>query len=444
MVKRLQSYYQLIPEKIMEKLPELEVWFQEIPGYSMDNLKELISIIAVHTWKDDESWTPLKMTYLRNIVPQADQYITKLRFLQIIERSGYSIIGLASFKYRFTLANKSIYKKLPLNNAKLLRRIENFQQSQKKRNSKKYTGQNEFLRHLKIEPEALEYIKTISDEEKFNYAFSSITRIMNGDIIYKVDKTSGRFHSNLTNMPKGLRRFVRINGNALVNIDVKNCQPYLSTILLTNPKKVAGFTKYAPFSMLLENLQIEQTEDVKRYVSLVINGQLYEYLWNEFTFRGLIFKSRDDVKKQVLKILFSRNANNSPARKIFKELFPVVHQVFSKIRGNEKGSHFENFKRFPIHLQRIESHIILNLILNRINKEFPGTITITIHDSIMTNNNSIHINRVQKIMVEEFSNFVGFAPKIKVEGGKEEEKKEEEKSEEERERVRKVGIPIPC
>ena len=141
MVKKLKSYYQLIPEKIMEKLPELEVWFQEIPGYSKDNLKELISIIAVHTWKDDESWTPLKMTYLRNIVPQADQYIIKLRFLQIIERSGYSIIGLASFKYRFTLAYKSIYKKFPLTNAKLLRRIENFQQSQKKRNSKKYKNE---------------------------------------------------------------------------------------------------------------------------------------------------------------------------------------------------------------------------------------------------------------------------------------------------------------
>ena len=182
MTKNQQKYYQLIPEKILEKLPELEVWFQEIPGYSLDNLRELISIIAVHTWKDDESWTPLKMIYLRKIVPQADQYISKLRFLQVIERSGYSVIGKASFKYRFTLAYKSIYKKLPLTNAKLLRRIENFQQSQKKRNSKKYTGQNKFLRHLTIEPNALEYIKSISDEGKYNYALSCITRIMNEDI----------------------------------------------------------------------------------------------------------------------------------------------------------------------------------------------------------------------------------------------------------------------
>lgn len=444
MVKRLQSYYQLIPEIFLEKLTELEVWFQKIPGYSSDNLKELISIIAVHTWKDNESWTPLKINYLRNIVPQADQYLSKLRFLQIIERSGYSIIGKSSFKYRFTSAYRSIYKKLPLTNAKLLRRIEKFQQSQKKRNSKKYTGQNEFLRHLTIEPEALEYIKTISDEDKYNYALSSITRIMNGDITYKVDKTSGRFHSNLTNLPKGLRQFVRINGIALANIDVKNCQPYLSTILLTNPKKVAGFTKYTPFSMLLENLQVEQKEDVKRYVSLVVCGQLYEYLWKEFTNRGLIFRSRDDVKKQVLFILFARNGINSPARTIFRKLFPAVHLAFSRVRGYEKnGSHFKNFKRFPILLQRIESHIILNLILNRINKEFPGTIGLTIHDSIMTNNNPIHIYRVRKIMVEEFSNFVGFEPKIKVEGGEEEENKEEEIGRE-GERVGKVGIPIPC
>ena len=81
--------------------------------------------------------------------------------------------------------------------------------------------------------------------------------------------------------------------------------------------------------------------------------------------------------------------------------------------------------------------------MKRINQELPGTVALSIHDSIMTNNNPIYINRVRKIMVEEFSNFVGFEPKIKVEGGEEEEKKEGEIGRE-GERVSKVGIPIPC
>jgi hypothetical protein len=430
MVMTKNVYYQLIPEKVMEILPQVEEIMKDIPGYSIDNLKELISIVALHIRKDDDDWTPLKSTYLRNIVPQADQYLKVLRDLNILERSSFACIGKSSYEYRFALAYKSHYLKFPLDNPKLIRRIRKFQTSAKKRNSKKYTGQNEFLRNLTIERDSLEFIKRIHEVGEYNYALSSITRILNGDIYFTVDNTAGRYHSNLTNLPKELRQFVRINGIPLKNLDVKNCQPYLSIILLTNPRKVANFTKISSFSLLLETLQVNQTEDVQRYISLVINGQMYEYLWDQFARRGLIFKSRDEVKRQMLIVLFGRNVINPPARKIFKELFPEVHRVFTLIRGYEKGSKFINFKRFPILLQRIEAHIILELILIRIYIEYPGTIAVTIHDSIMTAIYTNQVEIVKEIMLEEFTKFVGYSPKIK-----EEERKEEEK---EGERIRKV------
>jgi hypothetical protein len=443
-VKKGTSYFQLVPEKILAILPKLKQSFIHIPGYSDDNLKEILTVMALNIRKDNETGTPLKQTYLRKLVPQADQYLRKLRELLIIERFGFAQIGTSSFKYRFTEDYESKFVGSELTNPKLLRRIDSLQRTLKKRNSKKYVGQNECLRALTILPESLEFIKQIEDIKKYNYAYSSVIRIMNGDISFSVDTTSGRFHSNLTNMPKGLRQFVRIFGIPLANIDVKNCQPYLSTLLLTNPGMVARFAECSSFRMLLETLKAKETEDVKRYVSLVIDGSIYEYLWKEFTKRGLFFESRDEIKKQVYIILFARNIINTPSRVVFKELFPEVHHIFSIIRGNEQGSNFKNFKRFPILLQRIESHIILNLILPRVYAEHPGTIAVTIHDSVMTSIYTDHVEKVKRIMVEEFSKVVGYAPKIKIEGVKEEKKEKEKEKEREKgvEESRKIRETI--
>lgn len=425
MNKPQNKYFQLVPEKVLKILPELEQSLKDIPGFSSDNLKQIISELAIHMreekimkscyLKQNVTLASLKIVYLRNIVPQADQYLKQLLKLGIIKRYGYARIGVSAFKYKFSEPYESKYLRLPLINSKLFNRIAKFQQSMKKQNSKRYPDQNQFIRALTIDHESLEYIKKIEEENEYNYAVSSVTKILNGDIFYKVDTTSYRFHSNLTNLPKELRRFVRINGIQLSNIDIKNSQPFLSTILLINPAKVAHLAKNYSFRMLLENLHVNQTEDVNRYISLVVEGNIYEYLWNEFTLRGLIINSRAEVKRQVLIILFARNLINPPARKIFKELFPEVHRIFTLIRGYDKGNKFTSFERFAILLQRIESYIILDLILTRIYKEYPGTIAVTIHDSIMTSLYTDHVDKVKKIMTEELEKYIGYEPTLKIE-----------------------------
>ena len=58
---------------------------------------------------------------------------------------------------------------------------------------------------------------------------------------------------------------------------------------------------------------------------------------------------------------------------------------------------------------------MLDVILKRIYKELPGTIAITIHDSIMTGILTDDVEAVRKIMSDELTSFVGFAPKIEIE-----------------------------
>jgi len=226
------------------------------------------------------------------------------------------------------------------------------------------------------------------------------------------------FTSNVTNMAKVLRPCLRINGEPLVNIDVKNSQPYLSTIILTDPGKVSFMTNNTAFAMLLQTLKVSLNEDVKKYIQLVVSGQLYEYLMNEFEL------SRADTKVQVLRILFARNripkdGVNRKCRQIFKDRFPTVHRIFSKVRGRQRGDKFTSYKRFAILLQRIEAYLMLDVILKRIYKELPGTIAITVHDSIMTGILTNNVEAVRKIIVDELTSFVGFAPKIKIEDNKE-------------------------
>lgn len=425
---KAKTYYQLLPEKVFQNLKSIEELIRpNIKGYSTDNLKEVISIVACHVRKEGEP-APLKMKYIKLQVPQGDKYLLLLIDLGIIQRSGIAVKGQTSYKYSFAPDYFSKYISFPLINAHLIRRIEKAQETFRKEGAKSirsHSEQTKYLKQLAIADGFNEFIKSAYtlETEQYNSVMGSAIRIINGDIKYNVDNTSGRFHSNITNMAKGLRPYLRIKGEPLANIDIKNSQPYLSTILLTNPGKVSYLTNNPVFALLLQSLKVSLSQDVKKYISLVISGQIYEYLMTEFSKEGLTL-SRAETKRQVLRILFARNRMpkdevNKKCRLIFKDRFPTVHRIFSKIRGSEKGDKFQNFKRFAILLQRIESYLMLDIVLKRIYQELPGTIAVTVHDSIMTGVLTNNVEAVRKIIIEELTFFIGFQPQIKVEGNKE-------------------------
>jgi len=432
-----RTYYQLMPSKVKDSLHVIESLISgEIKGYCRDYLKEVISIVCTHVRRDEEA-TPLKMTYLKKLVPQGDKYLSMLIDLGIIERSGYYMPGQSAYKYSFAAEYDSKYTSSPLTNAKLQRRIEEAFNSLRQEATRSVRGHSEqvkYLRQLTIDPGFMTFINEnyAADTEAYNRVLASAIRVVNGDIFFSVDRTSGRFHSNVTNCPKGFRPHLRVNGQPLLNIDVKNCQPYLSTIILTDPLKASIFTENRAFAMLLQSLKVSHNEDVKTYISLVVNGSFYEYLMQAFAGEGLHL-DRSECKRQVLRILFARNRNpkdatNRQARQIFKKRFPTVHRIFSKVRGNSPGDKFTSFKRFAILLQRMESFLMLDVVLKRIYRELPGVVAITIHDSIMTGVLTNNVEAVKKILIEELTNFVGFRPNVSIEGIIEENREERDES----------------
>lgn len=423
----MNSYYQIVPENVYTNLAEIHSLLSPgIKGYSPDCLTEVISTIACQIRKEAGP-VPISTAYINKLVPQGQCYLKGLIDLGIIVRSGRFIPGEVCYKYEFAPEYQSKYITIALTNMKLVRRIRMVWDEVRGKEARTIRGRSEqvmFLKKLTIAKDYREYLDQhfLKDTHQYNCLLQSAIRIENGDHERcKIDDTSGRFHSIITNLSKELRPFLRINGEPLVNVDVRNSQPYLSTILLTDPGKVAWMTKNTAFALLLQSLKVSVNKsDVKIYISLVITGQLYEFLMQEFTKEGLIL-TRGETKTQVLRILFARNRLpkdecNRKARLIFRNRFPTVHRIFSKVRGSEKGDRFQNFSRFAILLQRIESYLMLDVILKRIYRELPGTIAVTIHDSIMTGILTNNVEAVMNIMIQELQNFVGFRPQLKIEG----------------------------
>lgn len=427
-MKNESTFFQLIPEIILKRIEEIsDLLRPNIKGFSIDNLKEVISVIACHTqYKKDEDKSPaapLNMAFLKKLVPQADNYMKGLIKFGVVQRSGKYNPGETSFKYQFSPEYQSKYTRIILTNAALKRRIKTAHAKTKKTTRTKLgrSDQNHFIKQLTIEPRCIDFINANYSKEtnQYNDIMQSATRIINGDIFYKVDDTSGRYHSNITNMAKGLRTFLRINGEPLVNIDIKNSQPYLLTVILTNPAKVASMAKKPAFAMMLQSLKVPKKEDVMNFINLVVSGEFYEYFMQELSKTGLHL-TRSETKQQVLKILYDKN--RLPADELgrvckitFKKIFPTVNKVFNKIRGRNHGDRFTSYKRFAILLQTIESYLLLEVILKRIYKELPGVIAVTIHDSIMTGAVTNQVDAIRKIMTNELTKFVGFVPKIKIE-----------------------------
>jgi hypothetical protein len=408
MKKRKHGFYQLIPEKLIEKLEEIQQYPPKIIGFRISYMKQIVHLIC--TKKRNDGYSHLKMSYLKELIPGAEQYVRYLLNQNIIERDGFYQPGNKCYGYKFSMKYNSKYQSYPLTDAKLLRRIERINV---KANHAGYLSQNKWIRDLIIDPEAFSFAETIYTEiDSYNYAIASITQVLNNEKFYIVDSTSFRYHSNLTTMPKELRRFVVIYGKHLIgNVDIKNSQPYFSTILLTNPMKVADLAKDKDLRMKLKSLQVEQNDDVKLYINLVCSGQFYEYLMKEFEKRGLSY-TRDQVKKAVMIILFDRNSHMSRPRKILAELFPTVLDIFHQLRGNKKGDKFEGYQRFAILLQSIEAHVVLKIILKKLNRDHPDIIALTVHDSILCTSDP---EKVKERMTVELEKFVGRPPILKIE-----------------------------
>ena len=263
----------------------------------------------------------------------------------------------------------------------------------------------------------------------------------------KIDSKVHRLHSVITNMESIYRNFLYYNDKKtitleelaseqdkqrLVNIDIKNSQPFLATLLF-NKDFWDKNSKQFNFSNLPSNIQDLLNEPINNngiktplcsilgdyvemidkkeldlYIEKVSKGKFYEYIIDLLKTKLNTSIERNNVKTMMFEVLFSQNKYlNQPQfkhKKMFSQVHPTIYKAFSLIKQIEHST-------LACLLQSIESEIILHRCCKRIWEEGNHKIPIfSIHDSIVTTEQ--HLNFVKQVMEEEIKKCIGVSPTL--------------------------------
>jgi ribosomal protein S8 len=422
--------------------------------YHIDNFKYLCSLISeVRSYRkedfESDDFISLNSQKIQARVHEYKKYFGYLIQYSIIESDNHYIIGEKSIGYKFTTQFNVPLKAVVINKKSLIKNGKRLTEYSIRMQSKYDYLWRWFNPSLTIDlAGAMNFINNRYETEikagtkealgRFNSSFISIHKFANHEFRFNIDTTAGRCHTNLTSLKRELRNFVKYDGKDLVAVDIKNSQPCFSGVLF-NPKfydtgKVdikGGLlnifrNRIAPKKlikvnninhlllsphMLEETTQINDYQCISKYLELCQTGKIYEFLGNEISrVTGADFSDRGKLKEVIFIALFTSNQflgqPEAEPKRLFKNIFPNVYEVFSLIKKNDKTL-------LAKILQRIEAKVILNNAACRISKEFPKLPLFTIHDSIVVpRGNELYAAR---IIEEEMMIRVGMKPKVKYE-----------------------------
>lgn len=474
-------------------------------NFKMDKLcyiLHLINHIPAHN-KDLQysDFTPIHKETLKKQIQNYNLYINYLlNDLKIVETDGYYIVkkkctGLRFVKEYDTFLLKINVKDFTFNNS--LKR--NDQRKSLKKGELTHLSKH-FNHKLKIDSEfvdqflSYEYQLVVGNEhlwEKKNsyedgkivehtkdpktqckFSRLSVDKIVEGDYHLMRDNNVNRFHSNLTSMRTVLRNALTYDGKILKSLDVKNSQPYLSSIFF-NPLFWRSFLSDENKKLIHENLKENHQKQLKKkpiskakasraeedrnilnniisksnninileifnilskdevniyimmgdiaealankdfckYIDSVVNGTLYDELKKEFGVKlGKYYVDRKDVKAAVFQVMFTDNRFIGQEEAAPKRIFK---ELFPDIYSVFNAIKRKDSTLLPRILQRIESYLMIDVISKRFANEYPEAPIFLIHDSLATTDE--FIKDAKRIMEEEFTKAIGHPPKIAME-----------------------------
>jgi hypothetical protein len=368
---------------------------------------QLLHLFRVSKGQPKDDWIDLAYDYCDDHILNWSKTIKRLLDKGILERTktvtdpyGFGIEiargekGGRAYGYRFQneAYRQAIFRKVQITNPKILARLE-------KATNIKYPVQRWLVRNLKlveIDDVPDEVLKAAARrsftedgrkgtiEGRVNAYREQIRWIRDKSWHHEFDERNRRFYSNVANLVRELRAYLRIGGSPLVEIDIKNSQPLFIGLMA----QAAGV-------------------NCDEYLRLC-EADLYQHLADKGGF------TRSEVKQQLMKrALFSSNharAQRLPVKRLFDKLFP---QMAEFIREQKKGQRAKDddkqHGRFAIKAQYQESRFIIYSVCERIRKERPDCWIATIHDSVLTLPDNLEY--VLAVMKDEFAR-LGVAPQL--------------------------------
>ena len=442
---------------------------------------------------DDNQFVPLSSKLLRIGVPYYNKYIELLLLEKIIESDFLSIKGKKCTGYCFS--GKYLgqdyheYWTISPQMKSRIRRQQKFIEDKDRMNVRGYSNLVKWCKNgkLKIDKEAAynwiendrifhiqniaeETLKWDSSDKKSSFKLSE--RKINQRAInfrLQVDNFNGnnrckfsgeghRLYNSLTSLKSELRNFVTYDSNELVNLDIKNSQPFIAILfhtvtfwekyynelkkedmkikkkqknLVLSDKEIKEIKmrmnkidKIEAIIMLLKNAKtrtskrlhgndlVSYDEYIKYYIDQVTCGTFYQEIKTQMErFFPERFDNKDKVKKETLRMFYSDNRKNKfPLywpNQVFEKLYPPTYKIFDILKSVQ-CEYKDNF--LPIFLQKLESDILIGKICKTVSLNYPRIPMFTIHDSIVTTvgNEDIVASIMHKILEEE----IGYAPII--------------------------------
>ena len=177
----------------------------------------------------------LKRDYLVEFIPK--ERFTAIRDAlvesDVIHVRKFCVKGEMSYGYRLLYPHNQGFSLYQPTTKRLIDKIVRWRKQE-----------SDALRHP-VHRELRRYVKALTIDEQaaltsvhgtpFQQAaqVAMIRRIAEGDF-FSIPDRYGRFHSNLTNLKKTLRPFLRYRDSELVNLDIANSQPMVFCLLLVN------------------------------------------------------------------------------------------------------------------------------------------------------------------------------------------------------------------
>jgi len=441
----------------------------DIDRFNRDHMVYLLHLITEIPAMDrrleiEDGFIPIHAATVQRLIKNYNQYLTYLVKAGVLESDGRYVPGQKCKGYQFVTKYLGPVRPVTLIDKRLIKKLK--PQSlpvavqRNYRHLLKWFGpelsisydlavdflQRDLQRKVKYS-ELREHdprtFKKKDPYEQYNHARVAVEKFRAAAFRISIDNKGFRLHSLLSNMRSELRNCLLYNGLEMVSIDICNSQPYLLLLLLRksfwepNPsteglhitqllsngrngttQPLSNINKYSSSSLFVSSyIMISEIEEMQArcgfevYREVAGSGRFYEYMMEKMDNElGIIDLDRKQVKAMLFQVLFTSNryigqADAEPKR-MFRALFPDVYKIMSIIK--KKGKEL-----LPILLQRIESHLVLQVITKRIAKEKPSVPLFTIHDSIATT--AGNEGYVQGIMLEELGKAIGVLPRLRVE-----------------------------
>jgi len=205
------------------------------------------------------------------------------------------------------------------------------------------------------------------------------------------DKDS-RLYTNITNLPREYRKFLRLNGKPLIGVDISNSQPMIATLAFMD-RSMKLYSEIMP--------------DVIAYKEACESGLFYE---DFMRMNDIPLEGRQDFKKKFFgEVFYTKETENiKPMKQQFIDKYPTCYKGMLEMKGGEMYS--IKYKEFPVWMQKLETSIIFTVNMKLIEM---GYDVVNIFDSLYSDSQEA-IDLGTEMIREAFNSF-GINPNFKTE-----------------------------